>query len=321
MSIDRVNINTTSFSLRAVNITGKQLRSVVDRLAGAAGSPGAAGLASLARQPGPAAMQSPADRFREIAPTLSSGSGAEASPASASGFAPGGSDRMPSLDARGLMDLLVGLVQRLLEAVMRLMSGAGSAEPGTGGGQTGGTGSSGGTGSCGSGGAGQITPTKPEDLGIRYANQQTGGSTGASDAARARERPEGGSVVKRMLCRVGKGALAAGANAVPGGGLALAGASALGGGRGPALSGGVGGGSLEDQIFQFLSMNLRQVEAELKGAMQESGAQGGDGDSRSAVAQKVQQLAQKRSEMVELLSNTLKTMHDTTQAVNRNIRS
>ena len=45
------------------------------------------------------------------------------------------------------------------------------------------------------------------------------------------------------------------------------------------------------------------------------------GDSRSAAAQRVQQLVQKRSQMVELLSNSLKTLHDNSMAVNRNIRT
>ena len=53
---------------------------------------------------------------------------------------------------------------------------------------------------------------------------------------------------------------------------------------------------------------------------QESGGAAG-GDSRSAAAQRVQQLVQKRSQMVELLSNSLKTLHDNSMAVNRNIRT
>jgi len=71
-----------------------------------------------------------------------------------------------------------------------------------------------------------------------------------------------------------------------------------------------------------MSSKLRDAEGELQGAMQQSDSAGGaGGDSRSAAAQKVQQLIQKRSEMVELLTNTMKTMHDSSMAVNRNIRS
>lgn len=86
-----------------------------------------------------------------------------------------------------------------------------------------------------------------------------------------------------------------------------------------------GGGSttLEDQIFEFRIRELKQIEGKLRAAMNQSEAEGGNGDSdsRSATSQKVQQLIQKRSQMIELLSNTLKTMHDSAMAVNRNIRT
>jgi hypothetical protein len=101
--------------------------------------------------------------------------------------------------------------------------------------------------------------------------------------------------------------------------------------------GGTGSGgrkTLEDQISEYFMKELKAVEGELQSAMQQADAQGGGGaggsggtggaggsDSRSAMSQKVQQLIQKRSQMVELLTNSLKTMHDSAMAVNRNIRS
>jgi hypothetical protein len=339
MSIDRVNIQTTSFRLQASNIRGPQLRTLVDRLSRAAG---AQSTASSARLSGSLAMQSPAARFNDLSPALSG--------AGASGFAPGGAESLSSLDARGLLSLVMTVMQRLVDAIVQMLS---SVAAGAGDGSSGAGDSRGAGGSSTSCGASAATPTKPGDLATRFASRDTGSSSGGSPGsssagstpANSRERPGG---VGRLLARIGKGALAIGANAVPGGGLATAALSSCGaggssgsssGGSGCEPAGGAsggsggcgtagggiapssGGGSLEDRIFAFLTEKLREIEQELDGAMKQADASGASGDSRSAATQKVPQLVQKRSEMVELLSNTLKTMHDSTQAVNRNIRT
>ena len=83
------------------------------------------------------------------------------------------------------------------------------------------------------------------------------------------------------------------------------------------------GGSLEDQIAAFFRSQLKQVEGELQGAMQQAQAGGGEGqggDSRALASSKVQQLVQKRSEMIEMLTNALKTSHESSLTVARNLK-
>jgi hypothetical protein len=142
--------------------------------------------------------------------------------------------------------------------------------------------------------------------------------------------------VGRILSRIGKGAIGAATGAAAGGPLgAVAGAagSIRGSGCSPAGKGSVlaaqpriSGGSLEDQIAAFFRQQLKQVESELQGAMQEAQSGGGSsgsgegGDSRALASSKVQQLVQKRSEMIEMLTNAMKTSHDTSLAVARNLK-
>ena len=82
----------------------------------------------------------------------------------------------------------------------------------------------------------------------------------------------------------------------------------------------VSGASVEDRLTQFITSQVRDVERELDAAMQQ-GAGGAGGDSRTLVSQKVQQLAQKRSELIETLTNTLKSLHDSSMSVARNVKS
>jgi hypothetical protein len=92
--------------------------------------------------------------------------------------------------------------------------------------------------------------------------------------------------------------------------------------RSPAPTSASSGGSLEDRIAAFFREQLRQVEQELETAMKEAerAGQNGQGDSRSAAANKVQQLVNKRSEMIEMLTNAQKALHESSMAVNRNIK-
>jgi hypothetical protein len=339
MSISRVNIQTSNFSLNAVNIRGPQLGRLLDQLRRIGGS-SSGGPTATAPSTGPGAMQSPAERFKRVAEQMGAG-GAQPDPQT-NGFAGGGSSSLASLDPGGLVGLLMQLLQRLLESLFGMLGGNGNNAGGGGGGGCGqGGGSSAGpaNGPNGAGGAGASspaptggadtgtlpgptlstpapTPTKPPTTGCGNGGSAPvpprASSCGASSRSRARptRRP---SLAKRILASIGKGAATAAPLALPGvGGACAAAASASR----------LGGGSLEDRIFQFLQSKLRDAEGELEGAMQQSDSAGGSGgDSRSAATQKVQQLIQKRSEMVELLTNTMKTMHDSSMAVNRNIRS
>lgn len=350
MSISRVNIQTPTFSLNAANIRGPQLSRLLDQLRRLGGSSVSGGDAARpAGSTGPGAMQSPADRFRRV--QEQSGGADAAGNAQSSGFAPGGNDSLSSLDPGGMMQMIMQLLQRLLESIFSMLNGSGGGQS-SGNGQCGGAppaGSGGGprpgcgggtpapnapptTPSSNPGGSGpggpiysstMPTPTKPPKIGGSH-----GGSAPvpprASTVPRGR-RPRAQpfrkpSLAKRLLRNLGTGALTVGAAGVPGaGGAACAAASAVTRSCGSSRAGGT---SLEDRIFEFMSSKLRDAEGELQGAMQQSDSAGGaGGDSRSAAAQKVQQLIQKRSEMVELLTNTMKTMHDSSMAVNRNIRS
>ena len=68
---------------------------------------------------------------------------------------------------------------------------------------------------------------------------------------------------------------------------------------------------------------MRKQEGELEDAMRkaEAGGSGGPGgDSRALAAQKVQQLVQKRSELVEMMTNIGKSLYESATAVNRNLK-
>jgi hypothetical protein len=150
-------------------------------------------------------------------------------------------------------------------------------------------------------------------------------------------------MVRRILAEIGKGAVKHGPSLVPGGsavreGAGLASRLARRPHPAPQPSGGpfpipgpsgppipirpnasaIGGGSFEERLFAFLSGQVRESESELDGAMQQ--ASGGGGDSRTLASQKVQQLVQKRSELVEAMTNTLKSVHETSMSVTRNIK-
>lgn len=366
MPIDRINIQTTSFSLRATNIRGPQLRSLVDSLRRAAGT--AVTPSRIAGpQVGPGAIQSPAERFPRIAPS-SSGQAQGASDPSLAGFAPGGANQMQSLNPNGVLQLVMQLLERLLQAIAQMFGQGGAGGAGTDTGNSGGGGcqgagqgaggASGSGGSCGGGGATDATGgagTGADTPPILGADQGGGAQPvppRASPGLDSRRRPGAsqhrrrGSFVKKFLKGLGKGAANVAPTLVPGGGAVASAIQMAQMSYGPSVhqNGGggcpppppscqttadtpprLGGGSLEDRIFEYLSSRLREVEGELESAMQKNdqsgGASGSGGDSRSAAAQKVQQLVQKRSEMVELLSNSLKTLHDSTMAVDRNIRS
>lgn len=177
-----------------------------------------------------------------------------------------------------------------------------------------------------------------------------GGGQGGNCGRRRRRRCNGarpggkGAAIKRILKAVGRGGAAVAANVASGGAAGLLPGMMVSGPTsaermesarrlgvsmtGLPKSGSLnfnGGGSktLEDQLFEFRIRELKEIEGQLRSAMNQSEAEGGNGDSdsRSATSQKVQQLIQKRSQMIELLSNTLKTMHDSAMAVNRNIRT
>ena len=307
MAIDRINIQTTAFTLRATNIRGPQLRSLVDSLrrssaAAQAGAPGAA------PRTGPAAIQSPAERFPQVA------AGDEGK--APAGFAAGGSDQMRALDTNGFMRLIMQLLERLLAALFGSLAGGADDAAVDGGGRATG-------GGCGATGLDSGAPPASQPPGGGGAEPVPPRATPAPGRPRARpcRKP---SLAKRLLAGIGRNAARVAPLAVPGGPVGAAAAAQL---IGPASGGScapsrAGGGSLEDRIFEFLSSKLREVEGELEGAMQQQDAGGAaGGDSRSSAAQKVQQLIQKRSQMVELLSNSLKTLHDSSMAVNRNIRT
>jgi hypothetical protein len=337
-------------------------------------------------------MRSPAQRFPDVASAAespraggSTEAGASGSPNALSrGFAPGGAENARPLNANGMLQLVMQLLERLLQAIQSMFSGGASqtgsdgdgcgaggqgtsGNSGTSGGCGGsgasgssGAGSSGGTGSAGGstqpgpaqGGTAPVPPraTSPPSAppmshpaALPYASRLNG-RCGANGAGRG----HGG--LGRLLAgfrnpKVLRGAASAAANiALPGSSLAFDAGSVLArrreprpvsggacsgaapappgsGSASPASSTSTGGGSLEDQIFAFFSKLMQQVEGELKNAMAQQDSQGaGGGDSRSAVAQKVQQLIQKRNEMVEMLTNSLKTLHETSMAVNRNIK-
>lgn len=428
MSIERISVSTAGFSLNAVNIRGQRVQRLLEQLNRLGGANATQTGGAPAAQPGPGAMQSPADRFRDQiqSPTASNGSAASATDGGAdstggaqAGFAPGGAQNLQHLDPQGLMNLLMNLLQRLLEAISQMMAGGaqqgggtqqgggaqqgcgaqqggGGAQPGGGAPQPGGGAQQpgGGVQQPGAGGSSGAPPTCGSGSGVPSAPPPTTGGPGASGGTcgprpnpcapalgntngtpasteapvpiapgppgrcgtrRSRNargsRPGGkGAAVKRILKAVGRhGATAA--TAVAGGGVAgllpgmiatgptsaqrIASANRLGAHAAyPTSSASVGGSgsggrkSLEDQISEYFMKELKNVEGELQSAMQQSEAQGGGAgaggngsDSRSAMSQKVQQLVQKRSQMVELLTNSLKTMHDSAMAVNRNIRS
>ncbi len=341
MPIERVNIQTTDFHIRAVNIRGGQLNNIVNALRSSAAraSQGAARLVGAGDRTGPGAIESPAARFPRAAPSSGAGPAGQANGAEdpTRGFAPGGDDQLRSLDTNGMLRMIMELVERLLQAILQLFGqGAGGAEGGEGCG-AGGNGAGGGPSSCGAGGGGGAAPSGPTSGPTSGSTSGPGpnGGTGAGGscatpprnpvtenddptmARRARARPKGPSMARRILGKVGQGAAMAAPALVPGGPAIQAGAGmatrlAGGGGSG-------GGGSFEDRIFAFMTSRVRSLEGELDTAMQQ--ADGAKGESSTLATQKVQQLVQKRSEAIEALTNTLKTLHDSTQAVNRNIKS
>lgn len=337
MPIERVNIQTTDFHIRAVNIRGGQLNTIVNALRSSAAhaSQGAARLGAGDRT-GPGAIESPAARFPRAAPSSGAGSAGQANGAEdpTRGFAPGGDDQLRSLDTNGMLRMIMELLERLLQAILQLVGqGAGGAGEGGEGCGAGGNGASGGPSSCGAGGGGAgggAAPSGPSSGPTSGPGPNEGSGAGGTcatpprnpvaenddptQARRARARPKGPSMARRILGQVGRGAAMAAPALVPGGPAIQAGA-----GIATRLAGGGGGGSFEDRIFAFMTSRVRSLEGELDTAMQQ--ADGAKGESSTLATQKVQQLVQKRSEAIEALTNTLKTLQDSTQAVNRNIKS
>jgi hypothetical protein len=359
MPIDRVNIHTASFTLRAANIRGGQLRDLVDALRRAGGAAVPAPSAGLGSgQPAPGAIRSPADQFPAVTPS-SAGSADASGPSS--GFAPGGSDQMQSLDTNGVMRLIMELLERLLQSIFQMFGqGAGS----NGGAQNGGgCGAGAGGAGCADGAGGADAPGTCGGGAGMPAPPPTTGTTGTTDSAppattpprnpstgggcgsgRARARPRGrSSMVRRILREIGREAVKNAPSLVPGGAAIRDGAglaSRLGRRPHPAPqpSGGpfplpspsappipirpsassLGGGTFEERLLAFYGSRVRDAESDIDGAMQQ--AEGGSSDSRTLASQKVQQLVQKRSELVEAMTNALKSVHESSMSVTRNIK-
>jgi hypothetical protein len=337
--IEGVRLQTADFTMRADRITGRQLWAALERLGAHAAGAGGAGAARL-NPIGPGAIRSPAEQFLNngVSPAL-------ADPcAPGNGFAAGGADNIRQLDTRAVIGMLLRFVQHLVGALLQMLrgdSGVQGADQGdAGGGTPAGAGSNG---ACASPASPEMSPPvtpgeanfspaptaariQPQDDRMlpdflnRYAQRQPVGQDADQPGA-----------ARRILARIGAGALNAAAGAAAGGvpGAVLGAAAGIRGGaqcdaaqgspRGPNGSPRPAGGSLEDQIAAFFRDQLQQIEQELKAAMQEAD-QVGEGDSRAAAASKVQQLVNRRSEMVEMLTNALKTLYESSMTVNRNIK-
>jgi hypothetical protein len=229
-----------------------------------------------------------------------------------------------------MLQTIVDLLQRLLQALFQVMSrgggGAGSClDSEAGGGSAGAPCGGGAPPACG-GGAGMppslpATTSGAEAVPPRAAPPGDAERRCAPGRARARPRRKS-SVVSRILGQVGRGAAQAAPALVPGGAAVKAGAAAASRIASGARNNGsvLDGGSLEDRIFAFLSGKVREAEAELDAAMRQGDSGGGNGDSRTLASQRVQQLVSKRAELVEALTNTMKSAHESTMAVSRNFK-
>jgi hypothetical protein len=358
MSIDRVNIQTPNFTLRTDHIRGGQLQDLLFALrrSGETVAPPATPTIGSG-QVGPGTIQPPAARFPQVAPSSGVGEDGGSSPA-ASGFAPGGSDQLQSLDTNGMVRMIVELLERLLQAVFQMLGQGGGAQgTGTQDGGCGGADGSGGPSTCGHGSGMPAPPpggspsAPPSGDGSEPVppratpppRSPADGQCGTNLSGRSRARPpKKSSLVRRFLRELGKGAAAAAPALVPGGapvktGIGLASRLARSGQTSPRpsstpFSGSstgsanntpsplFSGGSFEDRLFTFLAEKVRESESNLDSAMQQS-AGGSGGDSQTLVAQRVQQLVQKRSELIETFTNTLKTLHESSMAVDRNVKS
>lgn len=166
-------------------------------------------------------------------------------------------------------------------------------------------------------GLGSVATTPPRN----------GGFTPRPSGCRPRPR-NCGSGIGRILARIGQGAMSVAGGASTGGPLLAAAAGTSMAGRGnvlatqsDGLASALSGGSLEERLAVFFRGQLKYVEGRLEAAMQEAQQAGGaDGDSRALATSKVQQLVSKRSEMIEMLTNTLKTAHESAIGVARNLK-
>jgi hypothetical protein len=316
MAIEGIRIRTPDFALRADRIAGRQLWHALDSLGGARG------VAGTPTVPEPGATRSPAAEFRRL---LQCGG------ANSDGFASGGAPTLQHLNPNTLLDLLMRLLRQLIESLLQMLGNGAANSSGNG------TGSSNST--CGNttpGGPAPGNPTTGTPTTGNTANgvpttgapvtgtpTKPGCSTPVSEAAcpprpRCRPRRRGGGL-RRILAKASSIALTAGSSLVP-----YAGIAGTIGRLASSSSGLVRGGSLEDQIAQFFRSRVREVEDELKKAMhyaQQVGDQSnGTGESRSSASTQVQVLVQKRAEMLQMLTDTLRTMHESAMAVNRNLK-